>query len=304
MFISRVNRSRQDYWVFLDQNARATVIDKDFNNSSSSSVSSSSTSSESSSSVSSSSISSESSSSVSSSSSDSSESAEDNSSSSSSFGYCNTEIGAEKFSIADYNGVYTVAGEKNSRPYWTNENGKFLYYTTGGNFWCMAGSLGGLTIYRNSIDGILCPYGSGCANYETWPGGGAAGIICSGEVSSSSSSSSSSSESSESGADPSDSSESTGCSTVTFTYNPAGSVVSSADLVSNEASTTACNVWIDAQPNIPAPGNLSVNAYKDDGYSTLVGTGFVETPSYPQTVTISSQPGYLCDGTVVVQDDS
>jgi hypothetical protein len=49
--------------------------------------------------------------------------------------------------------------------------------------------LGGLTVYRNSIDGILCPYGEGCANWETWPGGSPTGIVCNGEMSSSSSSS-------------------------------------------------------------------------------------------------------------------
>lgn len=155
---------------------------------SSSSVSSDS-SSESSSSVSSSSSSSSVSSSSLSSSSSISSSSVSSSSSSSSYGYCSAVVGAEGFGVSDYNGTYNFTGSYNDRPYWINENGKYIYWTTSGDYWVMAAGLVGIFVYRCTADDIPCPYDSSCANWETWPGGSAAGIVCSGEVSSSSSSS-------------------------------------------------------------------------------------------------------------------
>lgn len=204
MFINRQIRNSQtnsNYYRFLSSLTNHNYLHQ----SSSEEDESSSTSSSHSSSSSSMEIYSESSlssSSSSTSSTSSSSSSTSSSSSSSSFGYCNPIIGAERFSITDYNGTYSVAGQYDGKPYWQNENGKYLFYTTGGNFWCMAASLGGLTIYRASDD-VLCPYGNQCANWETWPGGSSAGIVCELEMSSSSSStsstSSSTSSSSESG---------------------------------------------------------------------------------------------------------
>lgn len=197
------------WWMKYDQ----TVYGCDDRSSSSSSLSSSSStwlmsssssSSDSSDSSSSDSSSSDSSSTISSSSdssstiSSSSDSSSSESSSSSSYGYCNSTIYTEGFSVSTYNGTYvhTISDVYNDRPYWTNENGRLIFWSTS-NFWAMGTTLG-VKSYKPVASGIPCPYNITCTAWETWPGGDAAGTVCGEEMSSSSSESSSSTDSSSS----------------------------------------------------------------------------------------------------------
>ncbi len=94
------------------------------------------------------------------------------STSSSSSGYCSDTMSASGFKNAEYDGTYVKTGEFQGKPYWVNENGKYIYWYMYAD-WVAGDALGVPPLYVAPHDSV-CPYNVTCAQ---WRYGG--GIVCS-----------------------------------------------------------------------------------------------------------------------------